>query len=1463
MSSRPSIVHATLILSSMFIFVVIGDTNFAILPSNGPKSGKNIIALVSGTPLFSRIDSSPMVRIGGSSCEATVWFSETRITCIVPSGSSSAAGIVISVGFLSLGNLYPVELDSIDGNQIHYTYDKAVISSESLHPGNRSNIPRSLGQTLLIVGNNFGIFDLTVKGSVGLTSCESSIWSSDTSLSCKVVASTEKSTPFLVTITNEVIHDCKNAGVNDTDSMSCANAFSFDRFSIESTFPFNGVSGGGWMVTIAGRGFGTVDTTVKVRLMPLDGNKNMESDCAISTWMSDTSVFCLMPRGDSAYLGVSLTVSKIQGTRASCLSYNNFKLIEFSPKRASNAGEITMSILGTSFGYSPTKARSIRLGDTACTSSSWTSDSAMSCLVSRGYGRDLFTTITIDYASNPYLDTDQGDERLYFSYDSPQIEKLADPNANPKGGSTVTIIGSSFGVWDLSPITMIGDTACPKTDWISSSSLLAKVPEYPFDNIFQGSTLDVQLFVGTQVAISRRAFAYDVACKPGPCVAMVSCREGCNGSNTEGDHRHSRNKVDRFMGVNVARIIGNFTLGGSRLVTVGNVTSNTTRLVTERPCYGNPCLDPDNVGISVIFGGLFTCEVLADSEYNIESFIDCVMPAGIGSGYPISLTIRNASYKAIVDGCTPIMRQLGTQIWDGKPFGTCFLPSNFTKFFSMSGPPSVVYGYSRPQIFSLRPSTGPNMVGKTANVTITGAGFGRAAVAQWRGDCAGSNLTVCKSLFSNTIVVFNSSCDNVDLLLSRTQTGGDVESVATNQNLAFCSSANALALTCKYAFRENPDLCLRPCLQDWNPACTAVCPEDKLICQMPVLGGVQVITVVIGGVSSIPSQNATFRYNAPRLQFVLPPELEMGKSSLLTVIGTNFGAPLAIQYAGRNSRIAFEVELFSPYNASSLTWWDVAQYLTCFSGFSNSGNVTDMSMSSIDRKCDLGVVLSNQIEFFNSWASDTSQQQLIVQSPTVQGGNGGVVQSVDIFVQSVGVRSSVTPIYGELVFRRACRDVRANLGDMISLWYLGAGDSAIVQSLADGRKDFAAVSYGGRIIILGGSSRTTDNLADAYQSSIIGASGWELLSFPEYLPRWSPRVNLTAVVFADILFILGGRTRDGSVCYNDVWVFVQDKATEAKYHLPGTQVQYEVFGDGFQPYFILITSSAPWAPRSKAQAVVFQNKVWLLGGLDCRSQWQIDLWSSEDMTSWTLVHGTNSWYGRNNIVALVHNSRIWVLASVENQFYNTYYTTDGIIWKEPNQACALTLVDVQTAVSLGQYMILFTMGCHNLGNQVGEEEVPCSSGINGTNVRTQNRIYYSKDGATWLLARNPYNLDQNSNEPVSRAVPFQSRDDNVPGGNEFRWGYSVVVHSSLLYLIGGQQVAPYRETVTGAIINEGALQLKCRMDVWVSSGLFNVFKTCLDSTKTGLSSSMIQNYIAGSTPCRGYFTIRSTYVSDP
>ncbi len=110
----------------------------------------------------------------------------------------------------------------------------------------------------------------------------------------------------------------------------------------------------------------------------------------------------------------------------------------------------------------------------------------------------------------------------------------------------------------------------------------------------------------------------------------------------------------------------------------------------------------------------------------------------------------------------------------------------------------------------------------------------------------------------------------------------------------------------------------------------------------------------------------------------------------LTVIGTNFGIPLAIQYAGRYGKLEYDPLRFYPYNSTSLAWWDVAQYVTCFSGFSNSPNSTGISTNSAERKCDLGVVLSDRIAFYNSWSLRPNLQQLIVQSPTVQEGIAGI-----------------------------------------------------------------------------------------------------------------------------------------------------------------------------------------------------------------------------------------------------------------------------------------------------------------------------------------------------------------------------------------------------------------------------------------------------------------------------------------
>ena len=55
-------------------------------------------------------------------------------------------------------------------------------------------------------------------------------------------------------------------------------------------------------------------------------------------------------------------------------------------------------------------------------------------------------------------------------------------------------------------------------------------------------------------------------------------------------------------------------------------------------------------------------------------------------------------------------------------------------------------------------------------------------------------------------------------------------------------------------------------------------------------------------------------------------------------------------------------------------------------------------------------------------------------------------------------------------------------------------------------------------------------------------------------------------MFYDTLFILGGRTKDGGTCFNDIWVYVQDTASESKYR------QFHTLSMTFVVYLMLLTN---------------------------------------------------------------------------------------------------------------------------------------------------------------------------------------------------------------------------------------------------------------------------------------------------
>jgi hypothetical protein len=60
------------------------------------------------------------------------------------------------------------------------------------------------------------------------------------------------------------------------------------------------------------------------------------------------------------------------------------------------------------------------------------------------------------------------------------------------------------------------------------------------------------------------------------------------------------------------------------------------------------------------------------------------------------------------------------------------------------------------------------------------------------------------------------------------------------------------------------------------------------------------VNVMVGGTSdSSRADRSTFFYMRPEVWSVTPVELNAGTVSMLTISGTNFGADLAVEYAGR------------------------------------------------------------------------------------------------------------------------------------------------------------------------------------------------------------------------------------------------------------------------------------------------------------------------------------------------------------------------------------------------------------------------------------------------------------------------------------------------------------------------------------------------------------------------------------
>ena len=164
--------------------------------------------------------------------------------------------------------------------------------------------------------------------------------------------------------------------------------------------------------------------------------------------------------------------------------------------------------------------------------------------------------------------------------------------------------------------------------------------------------------------------------------------------------------------------------------------------------------------------------------------------------------------------------------------------------------------------------------------------------------------------------------------------------------------------------------------------------------------------------------------------------------------------------------------------------------------------------------------------------------------------------------------------------------------------------------------------------------------------SSTDGSAWELAT--EHA-GWSPRLASGIVSFQDRIWITGGIENyffgDETSPRNDVWSSANGKD------------------------WTCATETAEWSPRAYHQSVVFDNKIWVIGGGNYVPEHHAlnDVWCSEDGAHWTQVTDKAPWGPRLWFSSVVYRDHIWVMggwSEPQDNFGDVWYSRNGADWKQ-------------------------------------------------------------------------------------------------------------------------------------------------------------------------------------------------------
>jgi hypothetical protein len=275
-------------------------------------------------------------------------------------------------------------------------------------------------------------------------------------------------------------------------------------------------------------------------------------------------------------------------------------------------------------------------------------------------------------------------------------------------------------------------------------------------------------------------------------------------------------------------------------------------------------------------------------------------------------------------------------------------------------------------------------------------------------------------------------------------------------------------------------------------------------------------------------------------------------------------------------------------------------------------------------------------------------------------------------------------------------DGDGNVGVSVPLKiYTSRFGKAVDTSAFDQIANHSSLAYDNKLWIIGGNTFSTLTDCNSVWNTKDG-SNWILIT---PTAEFSKRSKHASVIFNNKMWVIGGGSSffgtQKYTSFNDIWYSTDGvtwtNATHNAAFPPRSGHSIIVFNnkmwiiggyndttdlndiwsstDGVN--WIEVTEHAQFSPRSEHASIVFDNKIWVIAGCNKNNNgsytYKNDIWSSSDGISWETVTLSANFNARANHASIASDSTIWIIGGETNANYpylkDVWSSVDGILWK--------------------------------------------------------------------------------------------------------------------------------------------------------------------------------------------------------